>query len=170
MKRVHQLLDYMATHPKAIIRFRASDMILNIHSDASYFSSGRGSSRAGGYLFLGIIPVKGQTIKLNRNIHITCAILKLVAVSAAEAELGALFINAQESKVLRITLHELGHSQPTTPFHVYNTTAVGIVNNTIKRQRSRDMEMRYFWLLGQYFQKYLDISHQPGQKNIGTRW
>ena len=163
MKRVHQLLDYMYTHPKDSISFRASDMILNIHSDASYFSAGRGSSRAGGYSFLGSIPVNGQPIKLNGNIHITCAILKLVTTSAAEAGLGALFLNAREAKVLRITLQELRHPQPPTPIHVDNTTAVGIFNNTIKRQRSRAMEMRYFWLLYQYCQKYLDISHQPGQ-------
>ena len=94
MKRVHQLLDYMDTHPKAIIRFRASDMILNIHSDDSYCSAGRGRSRAGGYFFLGSISMNGQPIKLNGNIHIKCAILKLVAASAAEAELGALFLNA----------------------------------------------------------------------------
>ena len=29
------------------------------------------------------------------------------------------------------------------------------------------MEMRYFWLINQYCQKYLDISHQPGQENLG---
>ena len=109
MKRVHQLLDYMATHPKAIILFRSSDMILNIHSDTLYCSAGRGRSQAIGYFFLGSIPVKGKPIKLNGNIHITCAILKLVAASAAEAELGALFLNAREAKVLRITLQELGH-------------------------------------------------------------
>ena len=94
MKIIHQLLDYMATHTKAIIRFHASDMILNIHSDASYCSAGRGRSRAGRYFFLGSIPVNGQPIKPNRNIHITCAIIKLVAASAAEAELGYLFLNA----------------------------------------------------------------------------
>ena len=139
MKIVHQLLDYMATHPKAIIRFFSSDMIFNINSNYSYCSAGRGRSRAGGYFFLGSIPVNGQPIKLNRNIHITCDILKLVAASAAEAELGALFLNAQEAKVLRITLHKLGHPQPPTTIHVYRTTAVGIVNNTIKRQQSRAM-------------------------------
>ena len=89
----------------------------------------------------------------------------MVAASAAEAELGALFLNAREAKVLRITLHELGHPQPPTPIHVENTAEVGIVNNTIKRQRSRAMEMRYFWLPYQYCQKYLDISHQPVQEN-----
>jgi hypothetical protein len=34
----NQLLDYQATHPDATIRYHASDMILHIHSDASYLS------------------------------------------------------------------------------------------------------------------------------------
>ena len=96
---------------------------------------------------LGSVPKDSQSIQLNGNIHITCAILKLVAAAAAEAELGALFLNAQEAKIIRLTLLELGHPQPPTPIHVDNTTAVGIVNNTIKRQRSKAMEMRYLWLL-----------------------
>jgi hypothetical protein len=29
----NQLLDYLATHPDAAIRYHASDMILHIHSD-----------------------------------------------------------------------------------------------------------------------------------------
>ncbi len=36
---VNQFLDYMWTHLDAKIRYRASDMILNIHSDASYLSA-----------------------------------------------------------------------------------------------------------------------------------
>ena len=54
--RVHQFLDYMATHPDAKIRYRASDMVLNVHSDASYLSAPNARSRAGGYVFLGSIP------------------------------------------------------------------------------------------------------------------
>jgi hypothetical protein len=34
----NQLLDYLSTHPDATIRYHASDMILHIHSDASYLS------------------------------------------------------------------------------------------------------------------------------------
>jgi hypothetical protein len=34
----NQMLDYLATHPDATIRYHASDMILHIHSDASYLS------------------------------------------------------------------------------------------------------------------------------------
>ena len=53
MERVRQLLDYMYSNPNAIIRFRRSDMILNVHSDASYQTASRARSRAGGYFFSG---------------------------------------------------------------------------------------------------------------------
>ncbi len=139
MKRVNQFLHYMWTHPDAIIRYHASDMILNVHSDAPYLSSPKACSRAGGYFFLGSLPHGRDPIKLNGAIHVTCTILKLVAASAAEAELGALFLNAQEAKVFRLVLAELGHPQPPTPIHINNTTTVGIVNNTIKCQRSRSI-------------------------------
>ena len=167
MQQVQHLLQYMHTNPNALIQFRASDMVLNIHSDASYLTASLGRSRAGGYIFLGIIPRNGENIKLDGNIAITCTILKLVAASAVEAELGALFINTQEARIIRLILHELGRPQPTTPIHIDNTTAVGIVNNTIKRQRSRSMEMRYFWLLYQQAQKHFKCSYQPGQENMG---
>ena len=134
MKRVCQLLDYMATHPEAKIRFCASDMILNIHSDASYLSEAKDRSRAGGYFFLGSLPTDGKPIQLNGNIMITCKILKLVASSAAEAELGALFVNTKEAKILCLTLQELGHPQPQTLNHVDDTIVIGIVNNTISKQ------------------------------------
>ena len=52
LKRVHQLLVYMATNPNAIVRFRASDIVLNVHSDASYLSAPKARNRAGGYYFL----------------------------------------------------------------------------------------------------------------------
>jgi hypothetical protein len=37
-KLVHHLLDYAATHPDIIITYRASDMVLAGHSNASYLS------------------------------------------------------------------------------------------------------------------------------------
>jgi hypothetical protein len=42
-----QLLDYLDTHPDAKIRFHASDIILHIHSDASYLSVSNSRSRLG---------------------------------------------------------------------------------------------------------------------------
>ena len=67
---------------------------MNIHSDASYLTAAQSRSRAGDYFFLGSLSKDGSLIKLNGNVMITCAILKLVAASAAEAELRALFLNA----------------------------------------------------------------------------
>ncbi len=109
-KWVNQFLDYMWTHPDAVIvQYRALDMLLNVHSNASYLSAPCARSHAGGYFFLGSLPVEGNPIKLNGAIHIMCTIHRLVAASTAEAELGAFFLNAQETKVLRLTLAKLGH-------------------------------------------------------------
>lgn len=38
MQAVVQVLNYTATHPDAAICFHKSDMILYVHSDASYLS------------------------------------------------------------------------------------------------------------------------------------
>jgi len=72
--------------------------------------------------------------------------LKFIVASAAEAKLGALFLNCKEGKILRLVLQELGHVQPPTPTHCDNVTATGIANDTVKKQQSRSMEMTF--LLG----------------------
>ena len=58
---------------------------------------------------------------LNGAIDTLCKVIS-VAASAAEAELGSLFLNAQETVKLRIALQELVHKQPPTPIHTNNTT------------------------------------------------
>eukprot|EP00804_Cyclotella_cryptica_P023697 CCRYP_019320-RA/>CCRYP_019320-RA protein AED:0.37 eAED:0.35 QI:0/0/0/1/1/1/6/0/1607 len=151
-----QLLDYCASNPDATIQYRASDMILNIHSDASYLSAPRTRSQVAGYYFLGSIPTDDAPIKLNGAILVFCGILKFVVASAAEAELGGLFLNCKEGKIQRLILEELGHHQPPTPIHCDNATATGIANDTIKKQRSRSMEMRFFWVTDQVQQRYFD--------------
>ena len=82
---VHTFLDYLATHPQSIIRFYASNMILNVHSDASYLTAPKARSQADGHFFLGSLPENKNPIKLNGLIHSLCSILKFVASSAAEA-------------------------------------------------------------------------------------
>ena len=52
-KEVTQFLDYCATHPNAGVRFMASDMVLCLHSDASYLSEPRAKSRAAGHFYMG---------------------------------------------------------------------------------------------------------------------
>jgi hypothetical protein len=166
MKRCKQFLDYMWTHSDASIRYYASDMVLNVHSDASYLSVKNARSRAAGWFFLGSVPKDRQPIRLNGAVDVLCTVLKFVAASAAEAELGALFLNAKQAKILRLTLEEMGHLQPPTPIHIDNSTTVGIVNNTIKRQKSRSMEMRYFWLLDAQNNELFDFKYHPGLENL----
>jgi len=164
---MRHLLDYLATHPDAIIKYYASDMVLNIHSDASYLSERGARSRASGHYFLGSIPQDGQPIKLNGAIFELCKLLPFVATSAAEAELGALFMNSQEGRIIRLTLAELGHPQPPTPIHCDNATATGIAMDTVKKQRSRSMEMRYFAITDRVKQKEFDVRWHPGLENLG---
>jgi hypothetical protein len=132
MEKAKQLLDYLATHPDATIQFRASDMIMNVHSDALYLSESDARSRACSHFFMGWSPKNGDPIKLNSAFFRLCAILRFVVASAAEAELGTLFLNCKEGMIFCMTLKELGHPQPKTPVHCNNATAVGIANSTVK--------------------------------------
>ena len=141
-------------------------MILNVHSDASYMSEPGARSRAAGYFFLGWMPRAGEPIRLNGAFFCLCTILKFVAASAAEAKLGALFLNIREARIFRLTLEELGHPQPPTPIHADNETAVGIINGTIKRQRARMMEMRYFYCCDQVDKGYFQVIWTPGLENL----
>ena len=45
-KNVHQILDYMATYPNAVVRFHASDMILGEDTNASYLTEPKALSGA----------------------------------------------------------------------------------------------------------------------------
>jgi hypothetical protein len=51
--QVIKLLNYCNTHPESKIQYHSSDMMLHIHSDASYLSEDEAKSRAGGYFCMG---------------------------------------------------------------------------------------------------------------------
>ncbi len=137
LEKAYQLLDYLASHPNAKVQFRALDMVMSIHSDALYLSEPSARSRACGHLFMGEVPIDGKPIKLNGTFHTLCAILRFVLASAAEAELGVMFLNCQEGMIFNLTLEDLGHKQPKIPVHCDNATAVGIANNTPSNDSDR---------------------------------
>ena len=60
----------------------------------------------------------------------------------------------------------MGNPQPATPIHCDNMTATGIANDTIKKQRSRSMEMRFFWVTYQVKNGFMDIQWHPDQENL----
>jgi hypothetical protein len=145
-------------------------MVMNIHLDTLYLSkpNAHSHSRACSHFVMGSLPTDGKPFKLNRAFHTLCSILRLVVASAANAKLGALFLNCQEGMIFKLTLEDLSHSQPQPkiPVHCNNATAVSIANNTIKWQQSRAIEMRYFWKCEQDSQDVYSFKWYPGIENL----
>ena len=102
----------------------------------------------------------------NGAILTVSTIIKAVMPLAAEAELGALFINAKEAVYLRQILTEMGHPQPKTPIQTDNTTAEGVINNKIQPKRTKAMDMRFHWLRDREAQDQFKIYWRPGGTNL----
>ncbi len=94
MEEMKQLLDYCASQEEAIVTYHASDMILAVHSNASYLNERKLQSHAGGHFYLSnhapYPPNNGAILNIAK-------VINAVVLSAAEAELGALFMDAREA-------------------------------------------------------------------------
>ena len=160
-------LDYAATHQDAVLTYHASDMVLVVHSDASYLSEPKARSRAGGHFFM---ASNTEDATNNGAVLNIAQLIKAVMSSAAEAELGALYINAREAVPMRNLLHEMGHPQPPTPMQTDNSTALGVVNSNIQPRRTKAMDMRFYWLRDREAQKQFKFYWRPGKTNLGDYW
>ena len=87
--------------------------------------------------------------------------------SAAEAKLGALFLNCQEAVPIQITLEEMVHPQPPTPVQVDKSTALVIATGTIKQRMSKAIEMRFYWIRYRSNKDQFNIYWKPGSTNRG---
>jgi hypothetical protein len=126
MLKVKQLLDYCTLQEEAIITHNASKMVLAVHSNVGYANEKRGRSRTGGHFFLSSNDLDPSN---NGAVLTNATIIKNMMSSAAEAEIGALYLNARGAVYLRQILAEMGHPQPPTPIQMDNTTAEGVINN-----------------------------------------
>jgi hypothetical protein len=80
---MNQLLGYRDTHPEPTIRYHPYNMILQIHSDASYLSVSNAPRRIEGFFFLGNKSPEQET--LNGSILNATSVNKNVVASAAES-------------------------------------------------------------------------------------
>jgi hypothetical protein len=140
-------------------------MILHIHSDASCLSVYHARNRLGGLFYCGNKPPQADNI--NGSIINAADVIKNVVVSAAESDVGACFKNTQSGAPLRVTLTESGHQQPATPLKTDNSTAFGILNETIKKKCSKATDMRYHWLTDRVRQKQFNVYWRPEKDNLG---
>jgi len=167
MDKAQHFLDYMTTQEPAVLTYRKSDMILAVHSDAGYLNEDNACIRAGGHHFLSEdVPLPPN----NGAIHKIAKIIKAVMSSAAEAETGALYINACKAIKEQNILEELGHKQPPTPIQTDNSTAEGIVNNCVQPKRTKAMDMRFHWLRDHANQKQFRFYWHPGTTNRGDNF
>ena len=167
-RKVKLLMDYAYTHPNATIRYRASDMVLQVSSDAAYLVLPGAKSRAGGHFFLsdGVVEENPIEIATNGPVHTLCKTIKNIMSSAAEAELGALYMNAREAVPIRQSLTELGHPQPATPLETDNSTAHGILTSTIRQKLSKAFDMRWYWLRDRVRQRQFRVFWRRGKLNL----
>jgi hypothetical protein len=118
-------LDYAATNKDAVITYKKSNMVPVVHSDISYLlSEPKACSHAGGHFFMSSDvedPIE------NRAVFNLSQLIKAVMSSAAEAKLGAQYINTRVAVPQQFSLEEIGHTQPPTPIQTDNTTALGDV-------------------------------------------
>jgi hypothetical protein len=149
-------------------------MILDIPSDASYLSEPKARSRSGGHFFLSDRPAdldqpptKAPTP--NGPLHTSSFILRNVMALAAQAEARALFVNAQESTVVRTTLIELGHPQPPTPLQSNNSTATDTVNASIRQRRSKAIDMRFYWVCDRVKHGHFLVYWRPWYRELGRQ-
>ena len=93
-------------------------MQLSIHSDASYLSVAQARSRSSGVHFLTEGPPDPKNLEdfvptTNSILLVVCKIMRNIVASAAKAEYGTIFINAQTAVPIRTTLSEMvGHKDP----------------------------------------------------------
>jgi len=147
MEALTQLLNYCAMHPDACIHYHASNIILWVHSNASYLSAPKGRSRAN-YFLSAQLPATPTTTDPappdNGPIHILCQFMQQVVAIATKAELGAVFFNTQTACPIYMALDELRHPHPATPLQPANCTACGIINDTIKQKHSKAIDRHFY--------------------------
>ena len=60
----------------------------------------------------------------------------------------------------------MGYPQPPTPVQVDNSTACRIANDNIKLQRSKAIDMRFYWVRDRVDQNQFKVYWRPGKTNL----
>ncbi len=165
MANMDRLLQYVSTHRNnGIIRYYASNMILQLMSDASYLCRPKARSVCGSTSYL------GSPDAINGPISCGSWMINCVCASVSEAELAGGFQAAQTATHHRRILSDLGYPQPATMLRMDNTVALGIASGTMNAKRSKSMDMRFFWLVDRVEQQQFVVSHIPGIWNIADHF
>jgi hypothetical protein len=138
-------------------------VFLAAHSNASFLTEPGSCSHAGAYIFLSNddpIP------RLNGSVLAISHIIKYDMASAAEAELAALYITAQEMIPLHNALIKMGWPQPKSSIQTDNSTTHGFIQDTIVQRRIKMIWMRLHWLCCRAAQGQFRFYWDKGSMNM----
>ena len=104
----------------------------------------------------------------NGSVLTLAQIIKFFMSSASEAELGPIFIIAQEMVAMRNTIEEMKWAQPKFPIQTNNSTDACVVNNTIVTRKLKTMDRCLHWLRCRETQGEFQYYWASGNLNWGS--
>ena len=143
------------------MRFKASDMILHVDSNADYLIAPGAKIRTAGYYFLNNAD---RTLD-NPSFYVLCKLLRYVVASATEAETAGTFFNGREIIYLRRHLIALENPQPPTILKTDNSTTAAFIHKNMRINRSKSWDMRYYWLQDTALLKEIAVKWASGTAN-----
>ena len=135
------LMDYANSNPDAEIKFRA------------YLVEPDARSRPGGFHFLG----SRARAMLSGPTHALAKTIQAAMASAMEAEMKALFMNAQLLVEYRQALEDMGHPQPLTRARAGSKPARGALAGAMKQKRAKPAGMSATWAKGRCEQGQFEL-------------
>ena len=159
---IYQLLDYVVRYPADGLVFRSSGMALAAHADVGFNNKSRAHSRAGVHIYFSEVNARPRW---NGTVVAITSIMKNAMPSAAEAELGALYKCARAMIPLRQALIKMGWPQGKFSIQTDNSTADGVVNNTIVTKQLKSMNLRLYLLRCCKAQGQFQVFWAPGTNN-----
>ena len=96
--------------------------------------------------------------------------MKTIMSSAAEAEIGAMYVNSRKSIPARQSLNEMGHHRPWTPMQNNNRAAHSVVTKNVQPKRTKVMNMSFHWLWFRDVQDQFRYYWRPGSQNWDYYW
>ena len=118
-------------------------MVLSSHSDAVYLNVSRACSCAGAHIMLmEDVPVPSY----NGPFLTVAQIIACVMSSAAEAELGGIYICAMEIASLCQSLVEMGWPQSRSPVQFDNSPTIGVTHQTVTPRKTKPLDIQFYWL------------------------
>ena len=123
-KKSKMLLDYAATYPNPIIRFKASNMVLHVDSGTEYLTMPEARSCYAGRFYLGDWTSSSlikPNPKRNGPIHTEYKTICNVISSAEDTETYGTFNNGKTAIGMRPYLIALDHKQSATPLKTDNS-------------------------------------------------